>query len=473
MNRYTRLLCIAVTSWLLPGARFATAQTWPPGRVSVPQSSVEKPEDIGERAHTNVEIVVPFEALPVPAPGEAQALAIRENPSEFQPLTAPVAGYFFETPASLGCVYHLVSPLVAGCNPNVVIAVPSGGSKALAIVDAYDDPTALSDLQHFSTQFGLTAVSSTNSTPSNPKPPNNAPLALKGVNSADSTPLALTSESSGNFQVVYASGTRPPTDPTGGWELEESLDIEWAHAMAPGAKIFLVEAKSNSFSDLLTAEDVAGTLVAAAGGGEVSNSWGGSEFSGETAFDSYFQKASVVYFAASGDSPGVIYPSTSPFVVSAGGTSTTRVLSNGAFNEEVAWQDGGGGVSAFEPRPSYQNVVSQIVGSNRGTPDLSFDSAAETPVWVYATSTGPLGQGWFIVYGTSVATCSLAGIVNSAGNFYASTAAELAIVYGNRAAASDFNDITEGNCGPYGSLFATVGYDLCTGVGSDHGKAGK
>jgi subtilase family serine protease len=262
-------------------------------------------------------------------------------------------------------------------------------------------------------------------------------------------------------------------DPTGGWEIEEALDIEWVHAMAPGAKIFLVEANSNSFTDLLTAEDVAGTKVAAAGGGEVSNSWGGSEFSGETTFDAHFKKPTIVYFASSGDSPGVLYPAASPFVVSAGGTSTTRLFPGGAFFKEVAWQDAGSGVSAFEPRPVYQNVVSGMVGTHRGTPDFSFDSSPVTGVWVFATPAGPSTAGWYIVGGTSVASPSLAGIVNSAGHFFASTAAELTSIYTNRAVAADFRDITLGNCGPYGSLFTAVGYDLCTGVGSDQGKVGK
>jgi kumamolisin len=235
----------------------------------------------------------------------------------------------------------------------------------------------------------------------------------------------------------------------------------------------LVEAASNLTTNLLAAEDVASNTVAAANGGEVNNSWGSAEFNGETSDDTHFKKSTVVYFAASGDAPGVEYPSASPFVVSAGGTSTTRTLPSGDFFEELAWQTGGGGVSAYEPRPSYQKKVSSIVGTHRGTPDVSSDAAINTPVWVYATSTGPLGTGWFSVYGTSVASITFAGIVNSAGHFFANTAAELTSIYKNRAVSADFRDITIGNCGPYGSVFAATGYDLCTGVGSDQGKNGK
>jgi subtilase family serine protease len=326
---------------------------------------------------------------------------------------------------------------VAGCNPNIATANPTGGSRAIAIVDAYDDPNALNDLRKFSTQFGLPAP---------------------------------------NLTVVYASGVRPPLDPsgTGGWELEESLDIEWAHAMAPNAKIILVEAASNSFANLFAAVDVASSRVAAAGGGEVSNSYGGSEFSTETSFDSHFKRAGIVYFASTGDSPGTEYPSVSPFVVAAGGTSTTRNVATGGFVKEVAWQDEGSGISKYEPRPAYQNAVATIVGTRRGTPDLSFDSASATPVWVYATLPFQAG-GWYFVFGTSVASPSLSGIVNSAAHFYASTAVELTTVYANRANAAYYRDITAGmgNCGPYGGLYTAVGYDLCTGVGSDQGKIAK
>ncbi len=187
-------------------------------------------------------------------------------------------------------------------------ANPTGGSNAIAIVDAYDDPTAASDLAAFSTQFGLPAP---------------------------------------NFSVVYASGTKPAQDPTGGWEVEESLDIEWAHAMAPDAKIYLVEAASNSNSDLFAAVAVASTLVKAAGGGEVSMSWSGAEYAGEKLADAIFKTPGVVYFASTGDAPGVGYPSTSPNVVAAGGTTLSMNLSTGGFRQSFAWPDTGGGPSCI------------------------------------------------------------------------------------------------------------------------------
>src|SRR5262249_4856947 len=227
---------------------------------------------------------------------------------------------YYETPASLACVYGLtsVSPAQIGCNPNdPTLLNPSGGAKAIAIVDAFDYPTAMSDLQIFSAQFGLPAPTSA------------------------------------NFQAVYASGTQPIADV--GWGLEAALDIQWAHAMAPKATIYLVEAASNSFADLLSAVNVASNLVAAAGGGEVSMRWGGSEFAFQRLYDGYFTKSGVVYVAAAGDSAGVIWPSTSPNVVSAGGATNSRDA-NGNLQAQLAWSSTGGGPSKYESRPSYQSA---------------------------------------------------------------------------------------------------------------------
>lgn len=400
----------AITLALLVISVIATAQIRPMnGKVLVPNSSIEKPTDIGRFAHTNIQVFLPNE--------------LRNE----QTLGPPYAGYAYETPASLACVYGLVTT-ITGCNPNQANRLPLGGARMIALVDAYDAPNAASDLAKFSTQFGLPPAS---------------------------------------FQVVYASGVKPPYDM--GWEFEESLDVQWAHAMAPEAKIVLVEAASNSFSDLMAAEDVAAKMVNAAGGGEVSNSWGGGEFSGETAYDSHFVKAGVVFLASAGDNPGTSWPGTSPNVVSAGGSTVRRNPSTGNFVAEAPWDSAGGGVSALEPRPSYQSKLATTVGNYRGVPDLSFDSNPVSGVWVYDSNVG----GWNIVGGTSVASPALAGILNLAGSFYTSSNAELTAIYGKLGVATDFTDIASGYCGPYAGYTAGTGWDFCTGVGSDKGVAGK
>jgi len=396
---------------LLLLASFAGAQVARVGgKIFVPDSSMERSEQIGRYAHTNIRIFLP-------------AGSLRNE----QTVGPPYAGYAYETPASLACVYGLVAP-VTGCDPNKVTAVPIGGSRMIAIVDAFDAPNAASDLAKFSTQFGL--------------------------------PQA-------NFQVVYAGGTRPAHDY--GWEYEESLDVQWAHAMAPGAKIVLVEAASNSFTDLMAAEDMASRMVNAAGGGEVSNSWGSSEFSGETSYDTHFIKAGVVFLASSGDNPGTSWPSTSPNVVAAGGTTVRRNPTTAAFVSEVPWDEAGGGISPVELKPSFQSRVTSLLGIHRGVPDLAFDSNPVTGVWIYDSNVG----GWNIVGGTSVASPALAGILNLAGHFYTSSTAQLTAIYGSVGVSTSFTDISSGYCGPYDGYTAVTGWDMCTGVGTAKGLAGK
>ncbi len=401
-----------------------------------PPSSVEHPSDAGVRAHTNHLILVRPQK-----PGSAHSS------------TVPVG----ETPGSLACVYQTSgASLSTGCpvsgkvsDGNNGLPNASGGSKIIAIVDAFDYPTADNDFYVFSQQFGL-------------------PCTSGGLASTGSCP--------DQFQKVYATGTQPSSNC--GWAQEAALDIEWAHAMAPNAKIILVEAASNSFTDLLNAVDVASGIVTANGGsGEVSMSWGGSEFLGENLFDSHFQQTGVVYFAASGDSGGhTLYPSVSPYVVSAGGTTVNRDGS-GNFLGESAWSSGGGGPSNYELRPSYQNPVQNLVGSQRGTPDFSFDANPNTGVWVYdSTACGGL-VGWLIFGGTSVSSPSLSGIVNLAGSFGQTSPAELGTIDSicgsgpsSNCSSANFRDITSGRAG---HLRAQTGWDFATGVGSNLGPADK
>jgi kumamolisin len=390
--------------------------------VMIPKSTLPQPMVNGHRmARTYLRILVPGNGK--------MNFGSSARPNELPPLL----GLLYETPASLACVYKLVPNPLPGCNPNETTQNPSGGGRAIAIVDAFDDATAVGDLEIFSAQFGLAAP---------------------------------------NLTVVFAQGSQPGIDPTGGWEIEESLDIEYAHAMAPGARLYLVEAADNSFENLFNAVTVASNLVAAAGGGEVSMSWGAGEFVQETLFDPFFTTPGVVYVAGSGDSPGVEYPSASPNVVSAGGTTLSRNISTGNFLLENTWQDAGSGASQLEPRPSFQNGVRYIVGNTRGTPDVSFDSNPNTGVWIF-DSNPVLGTGFFIVGGTSVAAPSLSGIINAAGSFRRSSQAENQLIYNNVFNGFDFRDIVYGSCGVYIGSFALPGYDLCAGVGTVQGLHGK
>ena len=165
----------------------------------------------------------------------------------------------------------------------------------------------------------------------------------------------------------------------------------------------------------------------------------------------------------------MIWPSASPNVVSAGGTSISRNSSTGAFQQELAWQSGGGGPSQYESRPGFQSAIASVVQTHRGTPDVAADADPSSGVWVYDY------PYWYIVGGTSVAAPVWAGIVNAAGSFAASSQTELATVYANLG-TSDFRDIVEGSCGPNEGYLAVAGWDFCSGVGAplgDSGNSGK
>jgi kumamolisin len=366
-------------------------------RIIYPASSIPWPG----RQHTNYFFVDSDQPAPQPPPGA-------------------------ETPASVACVYHLVSG-PTGCPIATSTTVPAGGIGAIAIVDAGYYPTAQSDLDAFDAQFGIPATTITQ---------------------------------------VWPGTTRPPT--YGDWEVEEALDIEWAHAMAPQAKLFLVVSALCQDPTCRTdptwdAVQLAGNLVAQNGGGVVSMSFGDAEIPQETILDRYFTHPGVVYFAAAGDSGlGVSgYPAASPNVVSVGGTYFNRD-GNGNFVSEQYYTGGGGGdISPYEPRPSYQNGVASIVGNHRGYPDISTDFCCAA---IY------LG-GWGSVGGTSWSSPTMAGIVNAAGSRQQSSLAQLTLMYNKLANPiayhADFNDITMGDSR------CKVGWDLCTGLGSPKTYVGK
>lgn len=295
----------------------------------------------------------------------------------------------------------------------------AGAGTTIGIVDAYDLPTAENDLNVFSQQFGLPACTTAN----------------------------------GCFTKVNQNGGKKYPRYNGGWGLEIALDIEWAHAIAPGAKILLVEASSNSFTNLLAAED-----YAAAHANYVSNSWGGSEFSGETSYDSHFSHSGVSFFVSAGDAGlPAEYPSASPNVISVGGTLLTFDAS-GNLVSETGWSSGGGGCSQYETATSAQAALSDYsqvnCGGKRATPDVSLDADPNSGAAVYDSSNYNGQSGWYQVGGTSLSSPMWAGRSADSGSVV-----NASFVYGSNIT---FRDITVGNNGAP----CLVGYDLCTGRGS-------
>jgi subtilase family serine protease len=317
------------------------------------------------------------------------------------------------SPATIESAYKFSSDLTVG------------GGETVAIVDAYDDPTIESDLAVFDSQYGLPACTSTN----------------------------------GCFTKVDQTGGLSYPRSDGGWALEISLDVEWAHAIAPGAKILLVEASSSSFANLLTAEQ-----YAAAHADYVSNSWGGSEFSGESSYDSSFttpagKATPTSFFVASGDSGlPAEYPSASPNVISVGGTTLNFYRNTGTLVSETGWSGSGGGCSAYETANSAQSSFSQYgqvsCGGMRATPDVSLDADPKSGVSVYDTTRYLGSQGWWKVGGTSASTPMWAARSADAG-----ATVDAGYVYGG---SITYRDITSGSNG----ASCLTGYDLVTGRGS-------
>ena len=192
--------------------------------------------------------------------------------------------------------------------------------------------------------------------------------------------------------------------------MEEALDVEWAHAIAPGAAIVLVECSSASGLDMyqgaVTAAGLPGVSV-------VSMSWESGEFAGEKSFDADFTTPSghqgVTFVASTGDggSPGD-YPAYSPNVVAVGGTSL-YLNANDTYNSEAGWSGSGGGKSVYEAEPAYQDGV-QSTGL-RTTPDVSFDANPNTGVAVYDSYNGTSATPWEQIGGTSMAAPSWAGLL--------------------------------------------------------------
>jgi hypothetical protein len=306
-----------------------------------------------------------------------------------------------------------------------------GTNQTIAIVDAFDDPTIAGDLATFNSTYGL------------------APATLN--------------------KVDQTGGVNYPALDTG-WALEIALDVEWAHAVAPKATILLVEANSNSYSDLLAAVDYASAHASV-----VSMSWGGGEFSAETSssYDGHFSNhPGVTFVAASGDSgKPPEWPAVSPNVVAVGGTTLTLNADN-TWKSETGWGNGslsrffggsGGGISTYETQPSYQKGVVTQSTTKRTNPDVAYDANPNTGFDVYDTNNG----GLLAVGGTSAGSPQWAGLIALANQSRAasgkgtlSSTDTLSALY--TAPTSDFHDITSGNNG----YAAKVGYDLVTGIGT-------
>ncbi len=310
--------------------------------------------------------------------------------------------------------------------------LPSGGGsgQTVAIVDAYNDPNAESDLATYRSQYGLPACTTAN----------------------------------GCFKKVDENGgTSYPRSSTG-WAGEISLDLDMVSAIAPNAHIILVEAKTANMTDLGTGVNTAVKL----GAKFVSNSYGGSESSSDTTYDSsYFNHPGVAITVSSGDSGyGVQYPAASKYVTAVGGTSLTRSSSSRGWSESVwstsSTEGAGSGCSSYDAKPSWQTDSGC---ANRTVADVSAVADPATGVAVYQTYGG---SGWTVYGGTSVASPLIAGVYADAGA-PSSGSYPSSFPYAHTSALNDVTTGATAACSPAYLCTAEPGYDGPTGWGTPNG----
>jgi len=383
-----------------------------------------------------------------------QALSSHLDRMRAQGVTSPMAAAMAATtytPAQMRAAYGL-PPLNDG-----VAAL--GAGQTIYIVDANDDPNAFAELQAFNTKFGLPACTNV------------------AISTTQALPLA-TPPNTCTFSKVYATsaGTRTATAPAydAGWASEIALDVQWAHAMAPLARIVLIEASSAANNALMGAIN----LAAAMGPGVVSMSFGAGEGSWVAGTDSAFTGSNMTYLASTGDSGyEVNWPAVMPRVLAVGGTTLT--WSGSGSRSEAAWSGSGGGVSAYVAMPSYQSTVTipgQKATKMRGVADVSFNADPYSGQYVAVMPKAGGAAGWYSYGGTSIACPQWAGLLAVANAVRAASAKtplglvhvplyqQIAPLSGSYAAA--FADVATGNDGTCSNCKAISGYDIPTGLGT-------
>jgi hypothetical protein len=389
----------------------------------------------------------PDDASQSVAPGHAYTNYEVYNPSagtSVSPLGVSAPPSTARTPAQIRKSYGVGNVSFGGVTGD-------GTGQTIAIIDAFDDPSFVSDTNANYSNSDLVRFDSFFTLPN--------PPAFKKFNA------------SGQQSSYPSSGV------ANGWAGEIALDVEWSHAMAPKATIWLVEAASDSFDDLNTAVDWARSQP---GVSVVTMSYGGDDFSGESSTDSFFTTpmghAGVTFFSSSGDTGGVVeYQASSPNVVGVGGTTLNQADSTGTYSSESAWSGSGGGISSNESKPIYQTLVTTPSTIHRTVPDISADANPTTGVAVLDSSPNGIGSSkpWFNgrVGGTSLASPLWAGFmaIVDQGRSLLSTplpsldGATQTLLRLYTLSTNDFHDITSGSAGGFS---ATAGYDRITGRGT-------
>ncbi len=305
---------------------------------------------------------------------------------------------------------------------------PGGAGRTVAIVDAYDNPTVEADLAVYRARFGLAACTTAN----------------------------------GCFRKVDQRGSTAYPSANTGWGQEIALDVEMVSATCPGCGILLVEADSSLFANLAAAVDRAAAMGASA----ISNSYGGSEFNGETSWESHWNHPGIAVTVSSGDSGyGVEFPAASRYVTAVGGTRLTRSTTTARGWTETAWSGAGSGCSAYVPKPAWQTDGATC--ARRTVADVSAVADPGTGVAVYDSYGSSGGANWYVFGGTSVAAPIIASVYALAGN--TASIANGSYAYSHTGLLFDVTSGSNGHCRTAYLCNAVTGYDGPTGRGTPNG----
>jgi subtilase family serine protease len=377
------------------------------------------------------------------------------------------------TPAQIRAAYQMPA-LPSGLNYSSVSTsgllasqlASLGAGQTIYVIGAFDDPNIATELDAFNRQFNLPTCTTVNISVSQTLP-------MAAANTSD---LCKFSKVYADSSATQSGGTLSPSVPAydAGWATEMALDIQWAHATAPLARIILIEAADANQTSISNAIALANKM----GTGVVSMSFGAAEDNNTSALDALFGQTGMTYVAATGDSGtanGPMWPSVSPLVLAVGGTSLTAYNASSGTRTETAWSSTGGGTSQYVTLPSYQNT--SVQGFNypyRSVADVSFNGDPYTGQYVYTLSPSNVAK-WVSVGGTSLGTPQWAGMIavlNAQKTMLSQGTVGLMQSWIYPAATSNGTlwgsnrpllDITTGNSG---SAYAAVGYDIPTGLGT-------
>jgi hypothetical protein len=363
------------------------------------------------------------------------------------------------TPAQIRAAYKLPPLPVSLTNLTADQAAQLGAGQTIYIVNAMHNPNTLAELSAFNQKFGLPTCTA------------------KAIPVTAALPLPPASKTGCEISIVYStpSNTMTATAPAyeSGWATEIALDVQWAHATAPMARIVVIEAPDAYINSLVGGIKLANAM----GPGIVSMSFGALEGNWTASVDSAFTGANMSYLAATGDSGAAVsWPSVSNNVLAVGGT-TLNYTGTGT-RSETSWSGTGGGTSAYTQTPAYQNNTVPGMGSvaRRTVADVAFNADPNSGQYVAVMTPGNATVNWISAGGTSLSTPQWAGllaIANASRALTAKAPVGLAhpLLYGQISTtpgtyASTFADITQGAHGSCATCSAKIGYDALSGLGT-------